>query len=285
MTSPRRRPRRGFTLIELLVVIAIIALLIGILLPAIGRARDTAKTVVCSVQLRSIGQATAMYAHDHKDRIWPLSRWVKVEVAPDEWEPGAIFGYVDNADEVLACPTNNRRAPSGDSEASDLFGGYKDVGVDFDYTLVRGVQGARTYKTYNFRYIDRKGAGANQARPRFARESEFLGYSDSFQSLPIFVEESSFFYNGTEEFNDGEWANDDQISERHRGQGHVLYIDGVARLFGAGSGADEGAEEYLLDWTANDIFFPVRSNGDTFWLQMNFDPDVSKWGYLDDYDR
>ncbi len=59
--------RVGFTLIELLVVIAIIALLIGILLPALGGARDSAKKLKCLTQVRAMGQAFTFYADDHKD--------------------------------------------------------------------------------------------------------------------------------------------------------------------------------------------------------------------------
>ena len=78
----RREPewygrRGGFTLVELLVVIGIIALLISILIPVLGRARDQANRVACMSNIRQIGIAFRFYAADNKDWCpWaaPLSR-------------------------------------------------------------------------------------------------------------------------------------------------------------------------------------------------------------------
>lgn len=61
--------RRGFTLIELLVVIAIIALLVALLLPALGSARRAGRTAVCQSNLRQFGIAHASYASDFRDYI------------------------------------------------------------------------------------------------------------------------------------------------------------------------------------------------------------------------
>lgn len=57
----------GFTLIELLVVISIISLLISILLPALGKARDSARRIRCLTGVRQIGLGTIQYTHDNHD--------------------------------------------------------------------------------------------------------------------------------------------------------------------------------------------------------------------------
>jgi len=100
----------AFTLIELLVVIAIIALLIGILLPALGSARRTAQSVSCLANLRSTATLTALYLDTHNGRF-PVRNNAATGGGSNynAFLPTRTILKTDNRPaEVLACPSDKQ---------------------------------------------------------------------------------------------------------------------------------------------------------------------------------
>jgi len=99
--------RRAFTLIELLVVIAIIALLIGILIPSLSRARQSAKTAVCASNMRGLMQAVYLYAGDHGDEIpsWGLAHGGGAINEQGSWINLLKADYGENT-LIVRCPTD-----------------------------------------------------------------------------------------------------------------------------------------------------------------------------------
>lgn len=93
--------RCAFTLIELLIVISIIALLIGILLPVLGRARDVARGSQCLSNVRQIATASLAYATDNRGMLYPCSR---MYTSINYFEALQRHGHLSKNSGVHRCP-------------------------------------------------------------------------------------------------------------------------------------------------------------------------------------
>ncbi|MDX2148259.1 MAG: DUF1559 domain-containing protein [Planctomycetota bacterium] len=283
----QRQSRIGFTLIELLVVIAIIALLIGILLPSLGQARETARATVCLANTKQIAIAMHAYANDFKGVIWPgagtsrnvggqfvvTAGWAFRPGTPDSGflpTPGLLYEYVDNADEVTACPKNRRRNWDGSvtnrNGNTDMFGG--ETGIEFDYSMHTATQGARIDLDIRAAYLPPNLPSSNVRLPA-ALAAQLV----PFKGLPIFVEESSYFYNhrlparGTVPAGvaDGLWGNMDQITNRHDKGGNMTMLDGSSSIFKPPTDNDEAIRDPNRDFEANDVYVNTKNQVDQWY--------------------
>jgi prepilin-type N-terminal cleavage/methylation domain-containing protein len=97
--------RDGFTLIELLVVIAIIAILAAILFPVFAQAREKARQITCTSNMKQIGLATLMYCQD-ADEMFPIGYLDNTATGTVTSWPGEIAPYLKSTG-VLVCPDDS----------------------------------------------------------------------------------------------------------------------------------------------------------------------------------
>jgi prepilin-type N-terminal cleavage/methylation domain-containing protein len=268
------RPLRAFTLIELLVVIAIIAVLISILLPALGHARASGRATACMSNMKQIGLAVNQYAQDFKERVWPVfntpggvntggqpgAAWARLLGPGAIIEPGWLFQYANTADRLCECPENKRRRRV--TTGSSMFLGAE---IDFDYTFMSRVHGARLGLDTRCAYLTDPSPHApamTQTTPNTLPVNTTL--LTPLSGMPVFMEESSYHFN--EQYPDGTWGNADQVSDRHFNRGTIVYLQGHAELFKFPRGPRSTIQE-AMDLDGNDVY--AKGTGGTPWCRLD----------------
>jgi len=259
-----RRRSAGFTLVELLVVIGIIAILVGILLPVIGKARESSRELKCTSNLRQLMYAFHMFANEHKGHL-PGGHFDRTDsdLEKRDWvfgetpfaltydptlipNAGTIFRYVQNSRELYRCP-------SLDADGS----GAKQSNGMFDYVTFLGFAGARMVNVRSeTRYTHNDGRVEIIYTPVIVEEDPFRGMNNAAV--------------------DSGHSETDALAHTHRGGSNYAAIDGSGHWFKEDEPASWLASHQYTSQAPSKRWTPIGSDHGS-----KPPPDPVRWGWWD----
>ncbi len=289
----RAQASHGFTLIELLVVVAIIALLLSILIPAVNRAREQARMVVCGQNVRQLAMAFHMYAVDNKGEMpggrrdrWAdwWGRYNKFDLDTNKgdllpWPThrrGTLYKYAKQVNEYLyACPT--QKAPLG---GQDLLA----------YTQNVLLSGAKVEWLAGAHYPDPACTVSSGGKVVWDTKDHRPGSKQlvlrSFEGVPMLVEQFlTKSSSGAEDSDhpggyDSGWFGSRSITNRHLknasgqpGAGNIAFHDGHVKSYRL-PGGDGNTTTYF-----SGLSHCIRTKGG-YWVSGYYAPDAATYGIL-----
>jgi len=227
MMVDHNKPRAAFTLVELMVVIGIITVLVSILLPAVGRTLESARSTNCVSNLRHLGAAFVAFAGDNQRRLpgnyadlanpdphhrdWLLGSnnasgtgWLQ---AP---QSGTIFKYLNSNYSAYRCPSLTEVLPDTGRSSNGRF----------DYASHPCFSGARTSQL-----------------PASARFKKPDGTYDVSVIAPLIVEEDPALHINTSNKESGH-STSDKLASTHRGGGYYVGVDFSVNYYVEPAGTD-----------------------------------------------